>query len=177
MGIARHELKLSMRSTTFHAKKGFGPEVKQRILLGTYVLSSGYQDAYYKKAQKVRTLIIDAFKEAFRKCDVIADADVAPSQPLTYGAIQDPLQMYLQDIYTIRANLAGLPAISIPSGFSNEGMPFGLQLLGPQMHDADVLAFAHAFEKATGLSNKIPPHYRRQHDRYPLRRLGTGHRT
>jgi aspartyl-tRNA(Asn)/glutamyl-tRNA(Gln) amidotransferase subunit A len=134
----------------FSKQEGFGPEVKRRILLGTFVLSSGYQDAYYKKALKVRTLIIDKFREAFEQCQIIA----MPTSPFTafpLGAIKDPLQMYLQDIFTIGANLAGLPAISIPSGLSQEGKPFGLQLLGPQMHDAQVLSYAHAFEKVQPL--------------------------
>ncbi len=113
----------------FSRQEGFGPEVKKRILLGTYVLSSGFQDAYYKKAQKVRTLMINQFKEAFEKCQVIA----LPSCPTTtfpIGAIQDPLKMYLQDIFTIGANLAGLPSISVPAGFSQDNLPLGLQLLG-----------------------------------------------
>ncbi len=152
----------SARATTleevydFSKQEGFGPEVKKRILLGTYVLSSGYQDAYYKKAQKVRTLMIQQYKKAFASCDIVA----MPCSPFTtfqLGEIQDPLQMYLQDIYTISANLAGLPAISIPSGFDHRGRPFGLQLLGPQMHDAQVMAFAHAFEQATAYHQSIPP--------------------
>lgn len=137
-------------------QEGFGPEVKKRILLGTYVLSSGYQDAYYKKAQKVRTLMIEQYKSAFTQCDIVA----MPCSPFTtfkLGEIQDPLQMYLQDIYTISANLAGLPAISIPSGFDRLGRPFGLQLLGPQMHDSKVLSFAHAYELATPFHKSIPP--------------------
>ncbi len=139
----------------FSKQEGFGPEVKKRILLGTYVLSSGYQDAFYKKAQKVRTLIIQKFKAAFEKCQVIA----MPTSPMTtfpIGGIQDPLQMYLQDIFTIAANLAGIPAISTPCGFSHNQLPLGLQLLAPQMQDAKVLQFAHAFEKATDFSQKIP---------------------
>jgi aspartyl-tRNA(Asn)/glutamyl-tRNA(Gln) amidotransferase subunit A len=142
----------------FSKQEGFGPEVKKRILLGTYVLSSGFQDAFYKKAQKVRTLIIQKFKAAFRKCSIIA----MPTSPFTafpIGLIHDPLQMYLQDIFTIGANLAGLPAISVPGGFGPENHPFGLQLLGPQMHDAHVLQFAYAFEKAAGFSHKIPPFF------------------
>ncbi|MBI3236170.1 MAG: Asp-tRNA(Asn)/Glu-tRNA(Gln) amidotransferase subunit GatA [Chlamydiales bacterium] len=130
----------------FSKQEGFGPEVKNRILLGTYVLSSGYQDAYYKKAQKVRTLMIEQYDRAFSQCDVVA----MPTSPFTafeLQAVQDPLQMYLQDIYTISANLAGLPSISIPSGFDAKGLPFGLQISGPQMEDARVLNFAHAFEK------------------------------
>ena len=140
----------------FSKQEGFGAEVKRRILLGTFVLSSGYQDAYYKKALKVRTLIIDKFREAFEQCQVIA----MPTSPFTtfpLGAIKNPLDMYLQDIFTIAANLAGLPSISIPSGFSADNKPFGLQLLGPQMHDGDVLSYAHAFEKATHFHTKIPP--------------------
>lgn len=140
----------------FSKQEGFGPEVKRRILLGTFVLSSGYQDAYYKKALKVRTLTIQKFSQAFEKCQVIA-MPTSPFTAFTLGAIKDPLQMYLQDIFTIGANLAGLPAISIPSGFSREGKPFGLQLLGPQMHDAQVLQFAHAFEKHKNFSHHIPP--------------------
>ncbi|MGC2595431.1 MAG: Asp-tRNA(Asn)/Glu-tRNA(Gln) amidotransferase subunit GatA [Rhabdochlamydiaceae bacterium] len=140
----------------FSKQEGFGPEVKSRILLGTYVLSSGFQDAFYKKAQKVRTLMIEKFKAAFEKCSIIA----MPTSPFTtfpLGAIQDALQMYLQDIFTIGANLAGLPAISIPSGFDGENHPFGLQLLGSQLDDSRVLMAAYAFEKATNFSLKIPP--------------------
>jgi aspartyl-tRNA(Asn)/glutamyl-tRNA(Gln) amidotransferase subunit A len=140
----------------FSKQEGFGPEVKKRILLGTYVLSSGFQDAYYKKGQKVRTLVIEQFKKAFEKCQIIA----MPTSPMTsfpVGGIQDPLQMYLQDIFTIGANLAGLPAISIPSGFGHNNLPLGLQLLAPQMQDAKVFQYARAFEKATDHSQKIPP--------------------
>ena len=140
----------------FSKQEGFGPEVKKRILLGTYVLSSGYQDAYYKRAQKVRALMIQRFKKAFEKCQMIA----MPTSPFTtfpIGGIQDPLQMYLQDIFTIASNLCGLPAISIPCGFSHDKLPLGLQLIGPQLHDAEVFRFAHAFEKATHFSQKIPP--------------------
>ncbi len=142
----------------FSKQEGFGPEVKKRILLGTYVLSSGFQDAFYKKAQKVRTLIIQRFKTAFEKCSIIA----MPTSPFTtfpLGGIQDPLQMYLQDVFTIAANMAGLPAISIPSGFDANNRPYGLQLLGPQLQDAKVLQFAHAFENAAPFAQKIPPQF------------------
>lgn len=134
---------------------GFGPEVKRRILLGTYVLSAGYQDAYYKKAQKVRTLFIQKFKETFKQCDLVA----IPASPFTAfenGAKKDPLQMYLEDIYAIGANLAGLPAISVPEGFSKQGKPLGLQLIGPQMQDARVLRAAYAFEQATPYHLAVP---------------------
>ncbi|MBS3904239.1 MAG: Asp-tRNA(Asn)/Glu-tRNA(Gln) amidotransferase subunit GatA [Simkania sp.] len=137
-------------------QEGFGPEVKNRILLGTYVLSSGYQDAYYRHAQKVRTLIIRQFAEAFKQCTAIA-MPVSPFPAFPLGSIQDPLQMYLQDIYTIAANLAGLPAISVPSGFNQEGKPWGLQLLGPQLQDGNVLHIAHAFEQVTQYSHQLPP--------------------
>jgi aspartyl-tRNA(Asn)/glutamyl-tRNA(Gln) amidotransferase subunit A len=140
----------------FSKQEGFGPEVKKRILLGTYVLSSGFQDAFYKKAQKVRTLMIQKFKTAFEKCSIIA-LPTSPFTPFPLGALQDPLQMYLQDIFTIGANLAGLPAISVPSGFDSKNHPFGLQLLGPRLNDAQLLQFAYAFEKATGFSQEIPP--------------------
>lgn len=129
----------------FSKEEGYGPEVKRRILLGTYVLSAGYQDAYYKKAQKVRTLIIQKYQEAFSKCDLIA-TPVSPFTAFEIGAIKDPLQMYLEDIYTIGANLAGLPAISIPQGAAKDGMPLGIQLLGPQKRDTLVIKAAHAFE-------------------------------
>ncbi|MBS0627382.1 MAG: Asp-tRNA(Asn)/Glu-tRNA(Gln) amidotransferase subunit GatA, partial [Verrucomicrobia bacterium] len=136
-------------------QEGFGAEVKSRILLGTYVLSSGYKDAFYKKAQQVRALVIDQLQKAFLSCDLIA----MPSSPFpafTLGSIQDPLQMYLQDIYTIAANLAGMPAISIPSGFNQDLKPFGLQLLGPVLHDHAVLQMAHQFETATSFHKHIP---------------------
>jgi aspartyl-tRNA(Asn)/glutamyl-tRNA(Gln) amidotransferase subunit A len=131
----------------FSKEEGFGPEVKRRIMLGTFVLSSGYQDAYYKKAQKVRTLIIQSFKKAFESCDLVA-MPTTPGCTFETGSIQDPLKEYLEDIYTIPANLAGLPAISVPNGFSKEEKPYGIQLIGPQLHEASVLQAAYAFEKA-----------------------------
>jgi len=134
---------------------GFGAEVKRRILLGTYVLSAGYQDAYYKKAQKVRTLMIQKYKEAFQKCDLVA-TPVSPFAAFEIGAIKDPLQMYLADIYTIAINLAGLPAISIPNGFTKDNKPVGLQLIGPQKMDARVLQAADSFERATSFHKSIP---------------------
>jgi aspartyl-tRNA(Asn)/glutamyl-tRNA(Gln) amidotransferase subunit A len=140
----------------FSRQEGFGKEVKNRIMLGTYVLSSGYQDAYYKKAQKVRMLMIERFKEVFSKCQLIA-MPCSPFPTFPLGAIQDPLQMYLQDLYTICANLVGLPAISIPSGFNKEHKPYGLQLLGPQLHDAQVLSCAAAFETKQNYSQILPP--------------------
>lgn len=140
----------------FSKQEGFGKEVKSRILLGTYVLSSGERDSHYKKAQQVRRLIMNQLTEVFCSCDLIA-MPTTPLPTFPIGSIQDPLQMYLQDIYTIGANLAGLPAISIPSGFNSENKPLGLQLIGPQMHDDLVLQAAHHFEKATPEHQKLPP--------------------
>ena len=111
--------------------EGFGQEVKQRILLGTYVLSAGYQDAYYVKAQKVRMLMKQEYERAFKDCDVIAMPTTPMTAPLL-GQIQDPLEMYLSDIYTLSANLAGIPAINCPMGFSKEGLPMGFQIQAPQ---------------------------------------------
>jgi aspartyl-tRNA(Asn)/glutamyl-tRNA(Gln) amidotransferase subunit A len=128
--------------------EAFGREVKRRIMLGTYVLSSGYYDAYYLRAQKVRRLILGDFVEAFRKVDVIL-TPTSPTPAFKRGErSQDPLAMYLSDIYTISANLAGLPALSIPSGLTQSGLPIGLQLIGPAFAEANLLAVAHAFEQA-----------------------------
>lgn len=136
-------------------EEGFGSEVKRRILLGTYVLSSGYQDAYYRKAQKVRTLIIRAFNEAFKKCNLVA-TPASPIPAFEIGVFKDPLQMYLADIYTIAANLAGLPSVSIPVGFTQEKKPVGLQLMGPQKCDLQVMQAAYAFEKRSNYHTAIP---------------------
>jgi len=127
--------------------EGFGEEVKRRIMLGTYVLSSGYYDAYYKKAQKVRTLIIEDFNNEFKKCDVIA----LPTTPNTAFKIGEkttnPLEMYLEDIYTVPVNIAGLPAISVPCGFDTNNMPIGLQLIGPAFEEKKLLQVAYTFEQ------------------------------
>jgi len=136
-------------------ENGFGSEVKKRIMLGTYVLSAGFQDAYYKKAQKIRALLVHAFVQAFDTCDAVL-LPTAPSSAFKLGSIQDPLQMYLQDIFTVPANLAELPAISVPSGFDRKGLPFGLQFVGPKFYDVPVMQYAHAYEKATLFTRKIP---------------------
>jgi aspartyl-tRNA(Asn)/glutamyl-tRNA(Gln) amidotransferase subunit A len=130
----------------FSKEEGFGPEVKRRIMLGTFVLSAGYQDAYYKKAQKVRSLIIQNYKKAYEQCQIIA-TPVSPFAAFEIGSIKDPLQMYLQDIYTIGSNLAGLPAISIPNGFTTDHKPIGFQLIGPQKQDRFVFQVANALER------------------------------
>lgn len=132
----------------YSKEEGYGREVKRRIMLGTYVLSSGFQDAFYRKAQRVRTLIIRQYEEAFRTCDVIA-TPVTTDGAFEQGSITDPLREYLEDIYTIPANLGGVPAISVPAGFTPKGQPLGIQLTGPQKRDVDVFVFAHAFEQAT----------------------------
>lgn len=136
--------------------RGFGKEVQRRILLGTFALSSGYYDAYYRKASQVRTLIRKDFLEAFRQCDLIA-GPVAPTPAFPIGAhIDDPLTMYLSDIFTISANLAGIPGMSVPCGFSKEGLPIGLQLLGPHFSEPILLQVAHRFEMETGF-HRIKP--------------------
>jgi len=128
---------------------GFGTEVKRRIMLGTYALSSGYYDAYYVKAQKVRTLIMQDFSRAFEGVDVIL-TPVAPTPAFKIGEkVDDPLQMYLSDIFTIPVNLAGTCALSVPAGFSASGLPIGLQLIGKPFDEATILRAAHAFEQAT----------------------------
>ncbi len=139
----------------FSRKEGFGREVKKRIMLGTFVLSAGFQDAYYKKAQKIRSLILDAFEKAYEICDAVI-MPVATSGAFAAGAIHDPVEMYLQDIFTVPANLAGLPAISVPSGFDSEHLPLGIQIIGPQMCDVSVMRYAYAYEQATRLAG-VPP--------------------
>jgi aspartyl-tRNA(Asn)/glutamyl-tRNA(Gln) amidotransferase subunit A len=138
-------------------REGFGPEVKRRIMLGTYALSAGYYDAYYLKAQKVRTLIRRDFERAFEQCDVIA-TPTSPTPPFKFGEkTEDPLQMYLSDIFTISVNLAGLPGISIPCGFTKAGLPIGLQLIGKPFDEATILKVAHAYEQATDWHRRKPP--------------------
>jgi aspartyl-tRNA(Asn)/glutamyl-tRNA(Gln) amidotransferase subunit A len=138
--------------------EGFGAEVKRRIMTGTYVLSAGYFDAYYLKAQKVRRLITDDFRAAFQKVDLLV-GPTAPTPAFAIGAkIDDPVTMYLNDIYTIGANLAGLPGISAPCGFI-DGLPMGLQLIGPHFSEAKLLAAAHQFQRATSWHTHIPGGY------------------
>jgi aspartyl-tRNA(Asn)/glutamyl-tRNA(Gln) amidotransferase subunit A len=134
---------------------GFGPEVKRRIMLGTYALSAGYYDAYYKKAQQVRTLIAREYEQAFKQVDVI----VGPTSPTTafpIGAkVEDPLAMYLNDVYTVPANLAGIPGISVPCGFVS-GLPAGLQILGKHMDELAILRVAHAYQQVTTWHKSSP---------------------
>ncbi len=147
-GIRAKEAKTLEEIYEYSRENGFGREVKKRIILGTFVLSAGHQDAYYKKAQKVRTLMIDAFEKAFATCDAVL-MPTAPSGAFEHNSIHDSIEMYLQDIFTIPANLAGLPAISVPSGYDSRQMPLGLQIIGPQMCDVPVVQYAYAYEQAT----------------------------
>ena len=136
--------------------EGFGEEVKRRIILGTYVLSSGYYDAYYLRAQKVRTLIRQDFLQSFDKVDAL----LTPTSPTVAFKIgersENPLAMYLSDIYTISVNLAGLPGISIPCGFNSDNMPIGLQIIGKPFNEADILAMAHKFERSHDFYQQHP---------------------
>jgi aspartyl-tRNA(Asn)/glutamyl-tRNA(Gln) amidotransferase subunit A len=136
--------------------EGFGPEVKRRIMLGTYTLSSGYYDAYYKKAQQVRTLIKNDFEKAFETVDLIA-TPTAPTPAFKAGEkTDDPLQMYLADIFTISVNLAGVPAISIPCGFTSGNLPVGLQLIGRHFDEGLLLKASYAFEQSTDWHKRKP---------------------
>jgi aspartyl-tRNA(Asn)/glutamyl-tRNA(Gln) amidotransferase subunit A len=137
--------------------EGFGVEVKRRIMLGTYALSAGYYDAYYKKASQVRTLIRNDFSRAFRECDVII-TPTCPGPPYKIGEkTHDPLSVYLADIFTVPANLAGIPALSLPCGFNGQGMPIGLQMLANFFQEEKLMQVAHAFEQNTPWHVRKPP--------------------
>ena len=142
--------------------QGFGAEAKRRILVGTYVLSHGYYDAYYLQAQKIRRLVANDFAAAFRQCDLIL-GPVAPSVAFDIGAkADDAVQMYLADLYTIPINLAGLPGLSIPCGFGAKGRPVGLQIVGNYFDEARMLAAAHAYQQATDWHTRIPPAFEKE---------------
>jgi len=137
-------------------EKGFGKEVKRRIILGTYVLSAGYYDAYYRKASQVRTLIRKDFEEAFQQVDVIM-APTAPTPAFRIGEkTEDPLQMYLSDIHTIPVNLAGIPGITLPCVFSRDHLPIGLQIMGKHFDEGKLLKVAYSFEQSTDFHLKKP---------------------
>lgn len=137
-------------------EEGFGPEVKRRLMLGTYALSSGYYDAYYLRAMKVRTLLRGDFEKAFAKVDAIC-SPVTPDTAFKIGEkTSDPLAMYLADVYTITANLAGIPAMSVPCGFDGKGLPIGLQLMGPAFSEATLLNIAHQFQINTDHHERVP---------------------
>ena len=136
--------------------QGFGSEVKRRIMLGTYALSAGYYEAYYRKASQVRTLIRDDFQKAFSQCDVLL-TPTAPTPAFKLGEkVDDPLQMYLSDIFTIPCNLAGLPGLSLPCGFNKEGLPIGLQILADYFQEEKILRVAYAFEQNTDFHRRKP---------------------
>jgi aspartyl-tRNA(Asn)/glutamyl-tRNA(Gln) amidotransferase subunit A len=136
--------------------EGFGQEVKRRIILGTYVLSAGYYDAYYRKASQVRTLMRNDFEAAFQKVDVIL-TPTAPTPAFKIGEkVEDPLQMYLSDIHTIPVNLAGIPAMVVPCGFSHEGLPIGLQIMGRHFDEGKLLRVAYTFEQNTDVHLRKP---------------------
>ncbi|MEC9330625.1 MAG: Asp-tRNA(Asn)/Glu-tRNA(Gln) amidotransferase subunit GatA [Pseudomonadota bacterium] len=136
--------------------EGFGDEVKRRILIGTYALSAGYYDAYYLKAQKIRRIIADDFRNAFQRCDLI----VGPTTPTTAFRLgekaDDPVAMYLNDIFTVPVNLAGLPAVSIPVGLDQAAMPIGMQLIGPYLEESRILAAAHSYQQVTTWHQRVP---------------------
>jgi aspartyl-tRNA(Asn)/glutamyl-tRNA(Gln) amidotransferase subunit A len=137
--------------------EGFGAEVKRRIILGTYVLSSGYYDAYYNRAQKVRHMIAQDFRDAFKKCDALL-TPTSPTPAFKFGErTQDPLQMYLADIFTIAVNLAGICGVSIPCGFTSNKLPIGLQIIGPKWGEEVMLRVAHSYEQATPWHKEKPP--------------------
>jgi aspartyl-tRNA(Asn)/glutamyl-tRNA(Gln) amidotransferase subunit A len=136
--------------------EGFGMEVKRRIMLGCFVLSSGYYDAYYRKALKAKALIKGAFDKAFEKYDLIL-GPVAPTTALKIGEnLADPLKMYLGDIYTVMINLAGLPAASVPCGFDSNGMPVGMHLIGNYFNETNILGAAHAYQQITDWHKHTP---------------------
>jgi len=136
--------------------EGFGSEVKRRIMIGTYALSAGYYDAYYLKAQQLRRLIAEDFNRAFEQCDVI----MGPTTPTTAFNLgdktEDPVSMYLNDIYTISVNLAGLPGMSIPAGFDSRNRPVGLQLVGQYFDEARLLQVAHQYQQVTDWHKCVP---------------------
>jgi aspartyl-tRNA(Asn)/glutamyl-tRNA(Gln) amidotransferase subunit A len=135
---------------------GFGPEVKRRIMIGTYALRSGYYDAYYKKAQQVRTLIKRDFDRAFQHCDVVL-TPTTPTAAFAFGAKSTPMDMYLADVFTLSCNLAGLPGISVPCGLTGDGLPIGAQLLGRPLDEATLLRVGGVIETAVGLGDRRPP--------------------
>lgn len=154
-GYRAKDVRNLMEMYTKSRAQGFGPEVKRRIMLGTYALSSGYYDAYYKKAQQLRALIKQDFDKAFEKVDLLI-SPTCPNTAFEFGArAEDPLAMYLTDIATISANLAGIPGISVPAGFDGSGMPIGLQILAPQLNEAKLFNAAYKFEQANDFYTKI----------------------
>jgi aspartyl-tRNA(Asn)/glutamyl-tRNA(Gln) amidotransferase subunit A len=156
-GYRHPEAKELMDMYAVTRAQGLGAEVRRRIMLGTYALSAGYYDAYYRKASQVRTLIRRDFDQAFQTCQVVA-TPVAPTTAFRLGEkTADPLTMYLSDIFTISANLAGIPGLSLPCGLNPQGLPIGLQLLARPFDEPTLLRAAHAFEQATDFHRLKPP--------------------
>ena len=154
-GYRTPDAKNLMEMYTKTRAEGFGPEVKRRIMLGTYALSAGYYDAYYKKAQQMRALVTQDFVNAFKEVDVLI-SPTCPNSAFELGAkASDPLAMYLTDIATIGCNLAGIPGISVPAGFDNSGMPIGLQILAPQFEEGRLFNFAYQFEQSNDFWTKL----------------------
>jgi aspartyl-tRNA(Asn)/glutamyl-tRNA(Gln) amidotransferase subunit A len=153
-GYSNHDSDNMWRAMELTRGHGFGPEVKRRIMLGTYALSAGYYDAYYKRAEKVRTLITEDFERVFQEYDALV-SPASPTVAFKIGEISDPYQMYLQDVFTIPANLAGICGVSIPGGFGN-GLPIGLQLLGNAFAESNILRIADAFEQVTDYHKQWP---------------------
>jgi aspartyl-tRNA(Asn)/glutamyl-tRNA(Gln) amidotransferase subunit A len=135
--------------------QGFGAEVKRRVMLGTYALSAGYYDAYYGRAQRVRTLVRRDFEQAFQQVDLIA-APTTPGVAFEFGERAEPLQMYLNDVFAVPVNLAGLPGVSVPAGFTAAGLPIGLQLIARPFEEATILRAGHAYERATPWHRRRP---------------------
>lgn len=151
----------TLRDIYFNSRsEGFGPEVKRRIILGTYVLSSGYYDAYYKKAQQARTLIKNEFNRVFKDYDVIL-APTSPTVAFEFNSKSTPLEMYLADIYTVPVNVAGLPGISIPCGVDSQGMPVGMQLIGNKFQEETILNVAYTYEQATNFRSNYKPEFKK----------------
>jgi aspartyl-tRNA(Asn)/glutamyl-tRNA(Gln) amidotransferase subunit A len=153
-GYSNHDTDNMWRAMELTRGHGFGPEVKRRIMLGTYALSAGYYDAYYKRAEKVRTLITEDFERVFQDCDALV-SPASPTVAFKIGEISDPYQMYLQDVFTIPANLSGICGVSIPGGFGH-GLPIGLQLLGNAFAESNILRIADAFEQVTDYHKQWP---------------------
>ena len=155
-GFRDKEKKSLMEMYRSTRSKGFGPEVQRRIIIGTYCLSAGYYDAYYRKASRVRTLIMQDFNNAFKECDVIL-SPTTPTPAFRIGEkTEDPLAMYLSDIFTLSANLAGIPGMSVPCGFSSNGLPIGLQIMGKHFDEQKLFKVAYNFEQATDFHKKKP---------------------
>ena len=155
-GVIKRDCEDLMEVYLTSRSEGFGMEVKRRIMLGSFVLSSGYYDAYYNKSLKVRGLIKKSFDEAFKKYDMIL-SPVAPTTAYKIGEnSSDPLKMYLGDIYTVSVNLAGIPAVSVPCGFGSNGMPIGMQLIGNAFDESKLVRAAYAFQRETDFHTKKP---------------------